>query len=219
MSVEELRGIVDAIAGVAASEIESGEEDSPVVRVWLDGTREPDQVARDVDRMLRDAGFAPRDSAFAIPEPAPTKPLPTRRPNGERTRRSGLGRGLGALIQPTEEAPQPSALGMVGSIAVVQSSAGTAVRVATTDGRRAEAPVDPGMTDFLAAATAAVGRLLGLESDVELVASEERTFGGARIVSVVVDAGGSSYAGSAVIESGELFAYAQALWAALRHLA
>jgi hypothetical protein len=219
LSVEELRGIVDAIAGVAASEIEAGDADEPVVRVWLDGTRDPDQVARDVDHMLRDAGFAPRESAFAVPEPMPTETPTTRRPNGERARRSGLGRGLGALIQPAEQAPRPSAVGLVGSIAVVQSSSGTAVRVSSVDGRSADAPVDPGMTDFLAAATAAVGGLLGIESDLLLVASEERTFGGARVVSVVVDAGGNSYAGSAVIESGELYAYAQALWAALRHLA
>jgi hypothetical protein len=74
------------------------------------------------------------------------------------------------------------------------------------------------MGEFLAAATAAVASLLGVDATPVLAASDERGFGGARVVSVVVDAGGESFAGSAVVESGELLAYAQAMWAALRPL-
>ncbi len=225
MSVEELQGVVGAIAGVAASQVERGAADEPVVRVWLDGTRDPDLVASDVDRTLRDAGFVPRRSPI---EPGPadvataSEPAPQfrpSRPNGERSaRRTGLGRGLDALIQPAEDLPRIAGPIGVTSIAVLQTAAGTSVRVTDSEGRSAEAPVDSGLGEFLAAATGAVAALLGIEAVPMLTASDERGFGGARVVSVVVDAGGDSFAGSAVVESGELLAYAQAMWAALRPL-
>lgn len=221
MSVEELQAVVDAIAGVGESLVEQG-SDEPVVRIWLDGSRDPDAVARDVDRTLRDAGFAPRDpvaaraSADSVAVPEPETPP---RPNGERAaRRTGLGRGLGALIQPAEDLPHIAGPVQVTSIAVVQTATGTAVRVGDSEGRRAEASVDSGMGEFLASSAAAVGTLLGIGVTPVLMASDEREFGGARVVSVVVDVGGQSSAGSAVVESGELLAYAQAMWSALRPL-
>ena len=70
----------------------------------------------------------------------------------------------------------------------------------------------------MAATAAAVASLLHVHPPPAIAASDERTLGGATLVTVVLDLsdGAAQVAGSAVVTSGQLLAYAQAVWSALR---
>jgi hypothetical protein len=208
-SSRDLRRDVLGIEGIADVVVED-REGTPVVRVWLDGSRDPDHVAAEIRSML--AASTPQGPA----RPAERPPMP---------RRTGLGRGLDSLIPAAGEAtsppvappltplrttPDPIQLEIV---AVVESALGVVVRAEDSAGRSAEVGArDGGVDQAVASAVAAIVGLpepLLVSADVHEVASDS-------VVTVVLDlADGTRRVGSALARVGMPYTVGRAVWAAL----
>ena len=213
MSFAELHDAVLAVDGIAAAEIAPRRDRGPTVRVWLDGSREASSVSAEVDRVLESAGYRAPGSA------APSRSLSKQRaaaakPANGTVRRTGLGRGLEALIpSPDPDAgPRPKRLEM---IAIEESSSGTVVRAVDGAGRSAVAPVRSERS-LNSAVAATVAGLLGFGEPPVVHAVEVHQLGGASVLVVVIEVDGRRASGAAVIESGMPFALGSALWSALR---
>ena len=170
-------------------------EGTPVVRVWLDGTREPAQVADEVTAML---GGSSRSAEMGRGDRSPA-------------RRAGLGRGLDALLAKPEPSAAPGE--DLESITVIEHEHGLRVRAAGSDGRRADADAVPG-SEHVAVAHA-VAALAGCDAP-DSVAVDARSVGDATVVTVVVGlSDGTRAAGAAIASGGMPYAIGKAVWAAL----
>ncbi len=214
LSLAELHDAVVAVDGIAAAEVAPQKNRGPAVRVWLDGSREAASVSADVDRLLESAGYrAPRSRRAVVPSPSSPAPSPG---NGI-ARRTGLGRGLGALI-PAPDHDAGTSTNRLEMIAIEESASGTVVRAVDGNGRSAVAPVRNDKSLNRAVAQTVAG-LLGFADAPALVAVEVHQLGGSSVLVVVIDIDGRRASGSAVIESGMPFALGTALWWALRSVA
>lgn len=213
MAWQQLQGAVLAVPGIAAAEVEARPDEGPLVRVWLDGTRDSDAVAADVRRVLDDAGYGTDVRAENGKPPATP-------PDGRNGRRSGLGRGLEALIPPAEPVqPVAAAEGLrLDMIAVEETASGTVVRAIDTAGKAAVAPVPQG-NGLNAAVTATVAGLLGLGEPPKLEAVEVRDLASTPVLMVVIaTSDGRRASGSAIVEAGMPFTLGRAVWAAIQAL-
>jgi len=208
-SPRELRRDVLSVAGIADAEVD-GREGTPRVRVWLDGSRDADEVAAEIRKVL--AGVTRTEERTVVPERATS------------ARRGGLGRGLDSLIpppiekgtaahlRPLRDADDPIQLDVV---AVVERADGVVVRAEDTAGRSAE--VSAGERDVDRAVSAAVAAVVGLDAPRGL-AVESHVVDGERVVTVIVDlSDGSRRVGSAIARAGRPFTVGSAVWAALHH--
>ncbi|GBE25474.1 hypothetical protein BMS3Bbin02_01760 [bacterium BMS3Bbin02] len=132
----ELTDTLGNVAGVATTEVEIGGDGKQVVRLFLDGTQSPEDVAKAVEAALKTASV---EAPAAI---APAKPA--------ELRRQGLGRGLESLL------PSSGVAGIVAGndpqvqysttstqlalVAIEESTDGIVVRARDTLGRDAVAP-------------------------------------------------------------------------------
>ncbi len=212
MAVEDLRAALLAVPGVASVEVTEVADSEPVVRLWLDGTREAPDVQRDVDHVISLRGYRRK----AVPEPAGAVAEPPG--NG---RRGGLGRGLETLIPVALEEEPPSHLHAVPRIrftklSIEESSGGVSVRAIDASGRERAATVHgDGERALLEAVAAAVAGLHGVAAP-RLLAVEEQALAGSDVVTVVVElTDGSRRAGAAVISGGKPFTVGKAVDAAL----
>lgn len=203
----DLRTSVLAIAGIADAAVEQ-RDGTPVVRVWLDGSRDERTVAADIRELLTE------------PRPGSTRPVV----DSSSGRRSGLGKGLAALIPSTESAsrsedesgprllrsaPEPIRLD---AVAVVERADGVVVRAVDTATRSAEAPALLGDLDM--AVSVAVSGLLDAEPPSS-VSLDVRDLGGQSVATVVLGfPDGVSKVGSAVVRAGMPFTVGMAVWAA-----
>jgi hypothetical protein len=224
VSLTDLQDAVLAVDGIAAAEVEPGTDRGPTVRVWLDGTRTPDFVSADVQRVLEQAGLhaAPPTGTRSRPQDPFAGSGPIEVPGGEPpdanggARRSGLGRGLEALIPGPD--PDLASINRLESIGVEESAIGTVVRAADGAGRFAVAPVDPGRSLNQAVATA-VAELSGVTGVPVVLAVEVRRLAGSPVLITVVEHDGRWASGAALVDSGMSYALGRAIWAALRSLA
>lgn len=212
LSLAELHDAVLAVDGIAAAEIAPRKDRGPNVRVWLDGSREASSVSAEVDRVLESAGYRipaslESDGSSNRAAAAPSNGTP---------RRTGLGRGLEALIPAPDPdiGPKPNRLDM---IAIEESAGGTVVRAIDGQGRSAVAPVRTEKS-LNAAVAETVAGLLGFGDPPAIRAVEVHQLGGSSVLVVVIEVNGRRTSGSAVIESGMPFALGTALWAALRNV-
>lgn len=215
MSLAELHDAVLAVAGIAGAEVEPREDAGPAIRVWLDGSRTAATVSAEVGRVLESAGYRtssePKRTVDTGDVAAPRAPA-----NGT-TRRSGLGRGLEALIPSPDPEPVPRPI-RLDMIAIEESATGTVVRAVDGAGRSAVAPVRNERSLNGAVATAVAG-LLGFGEAPTVRAVEVRQLAGSSVLVVVIEVDGRPVSGAAVIESGMPFALGTALWSALRSVA
>jgi len=221
MSGEELREALLAVPGVAWAEVTERPGGAPLVRLWLDGTRDGKAVQRDVDHVIALRGFR-RRAASADGDGGRGDATPSTG-NG---RRAGLGKGLDTLIPVALEEATPSHLqevadrpvtGRLAKLAVEESLGGVVVRAIDAAGRDATAEVGEGEGDpaLLAAVTNAVAGLHGFPF-ARLLAVDERALAGCDVVTVVVGLGeDETVAGAAVVRGGRPFTVAQAVDAAL----
>jgi hypothetical protein len=210
---QQLQGEVLAVPGIAAAEVEARPDQGPFVRVWLDGTRDAAAVAADVRRVLDKAGYGTEEGAGS--GPAAATPL-----DGRNGRRSGLGRGLEALIPPAEPAQTVVAAEgrRLDMIAVEETASGTVVRAIDNAGKAAVAPVPLG-NGLNAAVTATVAGLLGLGEPPRLEAVEVRDLASSPVLMVVIaTSDGRRASGSAIVEAGMPFTLGRAVWAAIQAL-
>ena len=203
----DLRTSVLAIAGIEDAAVEQ-RDGTPVVRVWLDGSRDERTVAADIRELLTE------------PRPGSTSPVV----GASSGRRSGLGKGLAALIPSTASAFRdvgesgPTVLRSaaepirLGAVAVIERADGVIVRAADTATRSAEAPAVLGDIDM--AVSVAVSGLLDVEPPTS-VALDVRDLGGQSVATVLLRfPDGVSRVGSAVVQAGMPFTVGIAVWAA-----
>lgn len=204
----DLRTSVIAIAGIADAAVEQ-RDGTPVVRVWLDGSRDERTVAAAIRELLTEPR---RRAATPVAETSPGL-------------RSGLGRGLAALIPSTESGSRAvggsgprrlrSASGAIRleAVAVIERADGVVVRASDTATRSAEAPAMLGDVDT--AVAVAVSGLLDVEP-ASSVFVEVRDIGGQPVATVVLGfSDGERRVGSAVVWAGMPFTVGRAVWAAL----
>ncbi len=208
----ELTDTLGNVAGVATTEVEIGGDGKQVVRLFLDGTQSPEDVAKAVEAALKTASV---EAPAAI---APAKPA--------ELRRQGLGRGLESLL------PSSGVAGIVAGndpqvqysttstqlalVAIEESTDGIVVRARDTLGRDAVAPVDGTPAGLNYAVTNAVSELAGQSAPPEVLAVEVRDHEPASVLTVLLrTAAGKQVAGAAVVEAGMPFTLGRALWVAL----
>ena len=210
---EQLDGQLESIPGVASAEVELTDDGPPVARVFLDGTRSPAEVRDRVEALL---GAVVPDRPDSSEEPLPKR------------RRSGLGRGLGEVIeshdaqaqpahlvgQPPAMAPAPVILppSELTRVAVVETRDGVQVEVEDSLGKRSTARVLESIDDAI---VDAVGDLLALGSAWDVSVSQTATDHGDAVVATALGPDGRRTAGAALVEYGRPWAVARALVAAL----
>jgi hypothetical protein len=205
---------VEAIPGVASAEVTFAEGRPPVARVWLDGTRDPEEVRLRVSALL----------GSHVPSGTPTD-----RP----ARRSGLGKGLSELIAEdhgpsglphlnggsTFIAVQP-VMSTLARVGVVEMDASVVVEVEDALGTRAEAVVgDDASIDL--AVIRAVRNLLEPgarpdDGDAVKIIDVDPSGGDEMVVVTVTHPDGRRSAGAAFVEFGRPWAVARACAQALR---
>lgn len=188
MQAQELTDALRAVPGVANAEVTIRPQGSPLVRVWLDGSRSDTDVGREVNLLIASGGFA------AQPQTGPAAP---------------------SQPQDRSELTVVSGIGSIESVAIEESSTGLRVIVRTGDGREAAQVIGDGPQATDLSVLAAVAQLVGVTVP-RLVTVDERSIEGAGIVTLVLEAaGGRRAAGSAVVVGGRPFAVARAAHAAL----
>ena len=203
-----LERLIGELRGVANVEVDTRDDGSPHVRVWLDGSATSEQVGDEIQRILA-----------TVDEVVEARPA-------ESGRRSGLGRGLGELLEANGESvpmplrpPVPSqppvARRTLLLVAIEETTAGVSVRVADSERGIALAPVeDPDSLNE--AVTAAVAGLHEYRPMPVLEAVEIREIAGESVLTVLLRLDdGRALAGSEVIHGGHPFTLGQAVWKAL----
>lgn len=228
MSVQELQTAVRSVPGISVADVEARDESGPLVRVWLDGSRDADEVAADVRLVLGERGYATRESILRDPEGADEAEEPATPPINPR--RGGLGRGLDSLIPaatddegpahlkvaaPWHVPPAPPRLDLV---ATEETADGIAVRAVDSHGRAVISPINRD-DELHPAVTAAVGGLFGEPDPPRLVGFETHEVGGVAVLTCVIEtAKGDVGTGSAVVAAGLPFSLGRAVWSALDSL-
>lgn len=210
---EQLDDQLESIPGVASAEVQLTDDGPPVARVFLDGTRSPSEVRDRVEALLGSV--------------VPDRPDPSEDPTPKR-RRSGLGRGLGEVIESHDAQAQPAHLvgrapavapapvvvppAELTRVAVVETRDGVHVEVEDSLGKRSTAPVMESIDDAIAAAVADL-LVLGTAWDVSV--SQTATDHGDAVVATALGPDGRRVAGAALVEYGRPWAVARALVTAL----
>ena len=207
VTTDNLRDNLVAIPGVASAEVTLKDDETPVARVWLDGTRDGSEVRELVGALLgRNVPEIDLDAAIESPK-----------------RRSGLGRGLGDLLPEDDAHPVPSQLQpetnrqpAVASVSVVESSTGVHVTIENNKDRSASVAVgDDGSID--AAVISAVRELFGFDESVVLGIQDIELPTGSVLVASAVGGTGRA-AGAAFVEFGRPSAVARAVFQAMESL-
>ena len=202
---EELQDKLQSIDGVASAEVDLIEGEPPVARVFLDGSRDPDEVRETVNALL--------GSAVPVRE----RPQPRRR--------GGLGRGLGEVItsdaaQPApahiDTAPRPVA-SRISRVGIVESEAGVVAEIEDALGNTESITVGPDGSIDRAVADG-VRRLLGVPASTYIAIKDLDTGQGSLVVAAVTSDDDRRSAGAAFVEYGRPWATANAVMQALSGL-
>ncbi len=206
MTTRNLRADLDALPGVATAEVVLREDETPVARVWLDGTRDGDEVRELVDALLGRS--------------IPSVVLPKQK---IQRRRIGLGRGLGDLIPNDEENPLPTQLQPTAGqrptivrVAVIESTAGVTVEIEDGTGDVYCEPV--GDEDTIdRAVMSGVMRIVDGCQGVRIEITDVETVDGTVLMATAIRDDQRSV-GAAFVEYGRPYAVARAGLAALSDL-
>ena len=204
MTLDNLSADLDALPGVASAEVTQHEDETPVARVWMDGTKDGDEVRSLVDALLGRA--------------IPSVVLPGQKPH---RRRAGLGRGLSDLIPNDESIAVPAHLRpasrqrrTINFVALIESASGVSVAIEDGKGAVHSVRVDGDM-DVDRAVMESVRTLVGGSEDARMEAQDVETGDGLLLVVTAVR-GGRRSAGVAFVERARPYAVARAALVALR---
>jgi len=212
VATRDLREELAAIPGVSDAEISITEDDRPTAVVWLDGTRDDDEVRGKIEALI----------GRSIPASDTGEPTPTKR--------SGLGRGLDSLIPDVARSSIPAQLLDGGTnrdvaetgiteidrVAVVETQGAVVVEMEDGLGNLFTSTVGPdGSIDK--AVLDAVKQATGVpdSTDVSLV---DVAANRSDLVVAEASDGRARGAGVAHIEFGRPYAVAKAAWQALKSL-
>ncbi len=206
MATRNLEDELGEIPGVRSVELTLTGDRAPLARVWLDGTRDGEEVRERVDALLGGR-------------------LPVIDPTGAASpRRSGLGKGLDSLLPDVDQDRVPAQLKSktesralsVQRVAIVESKDTVTVEIEDGAGNIHTADVGPSRSIDDAVLRAAAD-LSGASDDVGFGVSEVE-IDGLRIVVVSAEAAGRRAAGACPVEFGRPFAVARAARQALESL-
>jgi len=203
VTTENPRDDLAAIPGVASAEVTIEQDETPVARVWLDGTKDGTEVRELVDALL----------GKSVPElDVATHDVPRRR--------GGLGRGLEDLLPEDDSHPVPSQFQpdvtnrpSVATVSVVESSSGVFVTVTDNKDREASVSVD-GHGSIDAAVISAVSKLFGIDDSIQVSVGDFDVATGSVLVATAWD-DVSRAAGAAFVEFGRPSAVARAVFQAM----
>ena len=200
---DDLRRVVEDVAGVASAEVVRGDVGRPTVRVHLDGSDEPQRVLDAVRSAVNGwRNPAPRLISDEAPRP----------------RRAGLGKGLDVLLAeaaagPIDAAPVAAAPVSLVDVTVQHGEFGSTIRAIDSEGTIAVVLGVGGNIDQ--AVVSAVATLRDREVP-EVLGVDDRTVGGHRVVTVVTrGAGGSAGVASATVTGERSLAVGEAAWSLL----
>lgn len=231
-NLEELHAAVLGVPGVVGAVV-SNQDATPTVRVWTDDSRDPDELQAEVRSLVvrARAGGLERSTEHVIRDldPPATKPEAPTRPRAVEAvpgppKRSGLGRGLDALIPDAVGVPAPAHLVSIDlskppsldMIAIEESSTGVTVRAVDTARNVAEAKVIGGASSINPVIVSAVAELLGELPAPRLVSVELRDTEVASVLVVTLELADTTVtAGAAVVQGGMPFTLGKAAWAAI----
>lgn len=201
--VYELKDELLAIPGVASAQVTLDDSETPIARVWLDGTRDADEVRERINALL-----------------GATLPNSDRRPQADDEapkRRKGLGRGLPDLLSDDDKlpahfhgagGPEPD-VGLL-RVGIIESSGGVAVEVEDGKGAVQTVPVGPdGSID--AAVVEAVCSLIGIDDVRSIDISDLTTAEGELVVVTARSEADERIAGAAFVDFGRPWAVARAI--------
>ena len=200
MPGNELRDELQAIPGVASAKV-TYTDDAPVARIWLDGSRDAEEVREKVNALL----------GRTLPDRPGSTPARVKR-------KSGLGRGLTDLIGEDDSVPShidgasvPSpSTSSLRSVGVVESDEGVSVDIEDKAGAKRSVPIgDTGSIDE--AVIAAVFSLYGLSVDTEIELQDLEGPDGDVVVATVHHASGDRVAGASFVDFGRPWAVARAI--------
>jgi len=219
MSTDELRAALLGVPGIASAEVTERPGDTPIVRLWLDGSRPGEVVQHDVDGVIAGEGYRRKDD--------PVEPVA----DVAEGKRMGLGRGLETLIPVAERSAPPAhfqevavmeatTLGVqLAKVAIEESAAGVLVRVEDSAGGSWAAEVGDGESALQDSVISAVAGLFGIAGGARLVAIDEQLVGDTQVVSVLLErSSGRRYAGAAVVEGGRPYTIGRAAYSAFRDM-
>jgi len=206
VTIDNLRDDLDALPGVEAAEVVLRDAETPVARVWLDGTRDSDEVRELVDAL--------------VGRSIPSVVLPRRRTSSKRI---GLGRGLGDLIPSDEQNSPPGYLQpaaghkpAVVRVSVGESTRGVTVEIEDGTGTVHREPVgDDG--DLDGAVIRCVVSVVSGSHGIQVDAVDMETADGP-VVMVTVKSDDRRAVGASFVEYGRPYALALAAFAALSDL-
>jgi len=203
VTTDNLRADLDALPGVATAEVVLRDDETPLARVWLDGTRDGDEVKERVEALLGRS--------------VPSVVLPRQ---ATRRKRTGLGRGLGDLIPNDEQDPGPAELqpsaGQPPSIvrvAVIEAANGVTVEIEDGAGGVHSEPVDD-EGDIDGAVMSGVLSMVDGSEDLRIDITDVETVDGF-VLLVTAFRNGERSIGAAFVEYGRPYAVARAGLAAL----
>lgn len=197
MTVDDLRDAVHAVPGVATVEVALRDDQTPVVRVWTDGSRDDAAVRNDVADVIAIHGFG----------------------NGTAHKgqalRARIGENLGSML-PAESTDRVEPTVSLAKLIIEENGDDVVAVASDASGRSARAHVGEGADAFLIAVTDAVAALRGVTPSPLLVSVEDRFVAGVDVVSVLIETGvGERFAGAAVVRGGRPFSVGRAVDAAL----
>ena len=189
MATDDLRNALLAVPGVAAADVAEGASATPIVRVWLDGSRPEIDVSVEINDVIARRGL---------------RGVPTVEPP-----RREVSRSEPALSHPPAE---------IARVAIEETQRGLAIRVADDSGGEVVEAIRHGVRATEEAIVEAVARLMGRPSP-KLLAVDDRQIEGSEVVVVVVEGDhGRRSAGAAVVSGGRPFAIARAVHGAVAEL-
>ena len=183
--------------GVATVEVALRDDQTPVVRVWTDGSRDDAAVRNDVADVIAIHGFG-------IGTVHKGQAL-----------RARIGEDLGSML-PAESTDRVEPTVSLAKLIIEENGDDVVAVASDASGRSARAHVGEGADAFLIAVTDAVAALRGVTPSPLLVSVEDRFVAGVDVVSVLIETGvGERFAGAAVVRGGRPFSVGRAVDAAL----
>lgn len=200
---DDLRRVVEDVAGVASAEIHVDETGRPTIRVHHDGTGTQEAVVQAVRAAV---------ARWRRPD--------GRQPATARGRRTGLGKGLDSLLaEALAPAAQPTSTDAMlatptpARVVLVRGDHGSSVQATDTVGTLAVVFV--GVDGIEAAVVSAIATLRDVPAP-RLLAATVATVGGHDVVTVVLESyTGELLVGSALTGHDRLLAIGRAAWRAL----
>ena len=201
--VYELKDELLAIPGVASAQVTLDDGETPIARVWLDGSREADEVRERINALL----------GASVPRADPQ----LKADDGVLKRRTGLGRGLSDLLLDDDKPPahlhggatadRGAALQRVG---IIESLDGVAVEVENGSGTVRTVPVGPdGSID--AAVIEAVCSIIGIKDARSVEVNDLTTDEGELVIATARNEEDERISGAAFVDFGRPWAVAKAI--------